>query len=87
MSDSDDSGGSGRRSGGSINRPSAFPFPDHDQLTPGGLPQGFDGPTDDWTMATQDTAVFVRSNGDVDTRFKYGPVDQGGDVSIDGGSA
>lgn len=71
----------------SINRPSAFPFPDHDDLTPGGLPQGFTGPTDDVTMATMDTAVFVRPNGDVDTRFKYGPADWGGDTSINGGSA
>lgn len=73
-------------SGGSINRPSAYPFPSAADLTPGGLPQGFDGPTDSVDLATQDTAVFVRSDDSVDTRFKYGPANQGGDVGINGGT-
>lgn len=72
---------------GSINRPSAFPFPGRDDLTPGGIPQGFNGPSGHVDVATQDTAVFVREDGSVDTRFKYGPADVGGDTSIDGGGA
>ena len=83
---SDTSASDGRRSGGSINRPSAYPFPSRDDLTPGGLPQGFSGPTDHPTIATQDTALFVRPDDTVDTRFKYGPADQGGDMGVSGGT-
>lgn len=67
---------------GELMEPSATPFV---SPTPGGLPQGFDGPAGSHCLATMGTAVFVDGD-DVSTRFKYGPANQGGDVSIDGGT-